>query len=165
VGRAVGSTDRANRALQECKECLHSVAQWEAGELKLTGQQAHILVRGGQQRHASGRKCFGLGLRARAAVAYDNPVVEPAGKGREQLAVIDRGRGEIKGAEAPCVITLHVQLQALPPAHAVLGFARPGPKGAVLNRPRDVTNRQGGRILQDNGIRPLGLAITLEPQR
>ena len=150
---------------QECKQLLDPMAQLQARELKLAGEVTHILTGGGEEIYAALGEIFGLGLREIAPVAHDNPVFEPAGEWVKKLAVIDRGSSEIERTQAPGFVTLHMQLKAIPPAHAVLGLARPVSKGAVLSAPRDMAHGNGGRVLQDNGIRPLGKAITMEQQR
>jgi hypothetical protein len=79
--------------------------------------------------------------------------------------IVDCGGGQIKAVEVPRFITLDGQLQALPPAHPVLGLARPLAKGSMLARSRHGTDGQGRRILQDNGISALPLPVAREHQR
>ena len=116
---------------------------------------------GGKQIHAALRQLSGLGLRESPAVAHPNAVLHPAREGIAPLAIIDRRRGQSKATEPPGILTLHVQLHPLPPAQAVLGLAGPRPERAVLAGPRHVTDRNGRGVLQDNGIRPLGVAIAV----
>ena len=149
----------------ECKQLLHAMAQLQTGELKLTGHFAHSLTCCCQQVDASLSQlpCWGLG--EIAPIAHDDAIFEPAGEGIEQVAIIDRGRGEIERTKAPRFVTLHVELQALPPAHAILRLARPVAKSAMLSGPRDMADGNGGPVLQDHGIAALGVAITMQDQR
>ena len=62
-------------------------------------------------------------------------------RGVEQFAIIDGSSGQIEGAQATRRITLHVQLNAIPPPHPALGRARPVPKYPVLLRTSNVTDR------------------------
>src|SRR5215213_8745079 len=125
MGRAYG----AKGTFQELKQLLDAMAELQARELQRTGQVAHSLAGGGEEIHAALGKLAGLGLGEIAAIAHDNPVVEPARERSKPLAVIDRGGGEIKGTEAPRFVTRHMQLKAIPPAQAVLRLPRPVPKG------------------------------------
>ena len=93
---------------------LHAMAQLETGELKLTGHVVHILASGGEKIDATLGQLCGLGLREGAAIAHDDSIVHPAREEIEQLAIINCGRGQIKAAEPPRLITLHVPLKTLP---------------------------------------------------
>jgi hypothetical protein len=55
-------------------------------------------------------------------------------------------------------------IKAVPSAHSVLGLARPGAKGAMLAFPRERTHLNRCRVLQDDGIGTLGVAIAMEHQ-
>jgi len=155
----------AKGAFQELKKLLHPMAQLQIGQLKLAGQMAHVLAGGSEQIHTASSQLFGLGVREVAAIAHDDAIFHPACERIEQLAIIDRGRGEIERTKAPRFVTLHVELQALPPAHAILRLARPVAKGAMLSGPRDMADGNGGPVLQDHGIAALGVAITMQDQR
>lgn len=137
------------------------MAQLQAGELKLIGHVAHILPGGREQIHPARPELFRFGLREIAPITDDDPVLHPARERIEQLPIIDRGRGQIKPAEPPRLIALDVELEAIPPPHAVLGLARPGAKGSVLTDTSDVTDRNRGGVLQDDGIEALGLAVAV----
>jgi len=120
----MGGTDRAEGVFQKREDLLHAVAQREAGELKLTRKRAHLLTRGGQQIHAAGGELSGPGLREIPPITDHDAILEPTRERLEELTVIARGGGEIKGAQAACLVTLDVQLKPVPPAHAILGLAR-----------------------------------------
>src|SRR5262245_46820787 len=111
------------------------MTQQKTRQLKLTSHVTHILAGGGDEINTALRELCGLGLREIAAIADHDAVPHPPGERIEQLAIIDRGRSQLKAAESSCLIALDVEFKAEPPAHPVLGFARPVAKRAVLPRP------------------------------
>src|SRR5438552_696281 len=120
MGGPMGRTHGAKGTWQEFKKLLDPMTELQARELKRAGQRAHILAGGGEEIPAALGELSGLGLREIAPVAYDNAIVEPAREWIEQLAVIDRGGGQIECTPASGFVTLHRQLKAIPPAHPIL---------------------------------------------
>jgi hypothetical protein len=139
--------------------------QDQAGELKLAGRVPHILAGGGEEIDAALGEIFGFGLREIPAITHDNPVFHSARQGIKEFALVDRGGREVKAAEASRFVPLDVQLNPIPPAHAVFGFACPVSKGALLPFPREVTDLNGRGVWQDDGRGALGMAIAMEHQR
>jgi hypothetical protein len=151
-------------ALEKFKELLSPMPQLQTGQLELTGEVAHIFAGRREQIYTALSEFFGLGVREVAAIADPDPVLHPAGEGSEQFTIINRSGGEIKAAQAARLITLHVQLEAVPPAHTVFRFTRPGARRAVLAGARHVTHSHRSRLLQDDGISPVGVPIAMERQ-
>jgi len=146
----VRRADNAKRSLYKRENFLHAMP--------------HVLAGGREEIHATLRKFRGPGLRAIAAIADHDPVGHPTREGPQQFTIIDGRGGQIKPAAPSGLITLHVELKAVPPPHAVLGVARPVPRDAMLARPGNVTHSQRCGILQDNRIRPLGLVVAMQHQ-
>src|SRR5262249_55047893 len=68
-------------------------------------------------------------------------------------------------SRAPDRLTsLHMDLKPVPPSHASHGLPSPIPKGPMLTDTGNMTHGNGRGILQHDGIIPLGLPITIEPQ-
>jgi hypothetical protein len=158
-------SDRPKGALEKFQQFLPPMPQDQAGELKLAGHVEHILAGGGKEINAAPGEVSGLGLGEIAAIAHDNAVGHPPCSGLKELALVDRGGREVKAAEASRFVPLDVQLNSIPPAHAVFGFACPVSKGALLPYPREVTDLNGRGVWQDDGRGALGMAIAMEHQR
>ena len=131
-GEGVGGpgcrTNSPERILEKGEAFLHAMVQLETRQLELASEVAHIFARSRQQIDAALGQRAGLGLRERAPIADDDPVLHPAREGIGQFVTIHGGGGQSKPAEPLRLITLHMQLEAIPPAHPVLGLARPGLK-------------------------------------
>jgi hypothetical protein len=151
-------------SLHKFKKFLYSMPELETGELKLTGHMTHVFAGSGEQIYAALREFLSLSLREIGAIAHYDPVLHPAREGIKQLAIIDGGSGQIKATEPSGFVALDVELEAVPPAHAVLRFTSPLPKGTMLVCPRDVTDGDRGGVLQHDRIRALRLAITTQHQ-
>jgi|GEM_PF-4810907 len=162
--RSMRGTDRAKGMLEKRKNFLYPVAQRQTGQLKLTGEVTHILAGGRHQIHPARGQLFSFGLRQIAAIPDHDAIFHPAGERGKQFAIIHGGGGEIKPTQPPGFVTLHVELKAIPPAHAVFGLPRPVAKGPMLPFPRNVTDRNRGGVLQHDGIRPLRVAIAMKHQ-
>src|SRR5581483_3763660 len=70
----------------------------------------------------------------------DHPSFHPASEGGEELAIIDGSGGPINTSEPPGFVARDVELEAIPPAHAVLGLTCLLPKGTVLTPPTILLN-------------------------
>ena len=160
MGRAGGP----ECAFEQCARLRDSMAEVQTRQLQLPGKVAHVVARGGQHMHPAGGQILGPSLREIVPIAHDEPVPHPVREGPEQFAIIDHGSGESNPAPASRFSALHVQLTAILPAHPGLRRARPGPQGAMLTYPGDVTDGDRRGILRHDGIRALGLLIAVQQE-
>src|SRR4051794_30523604 len=107
---------------------------------------AHALAGGGEQIHTARPQLFGFGLREVAPLTDDDPILHPPREGIKQFTIIDGSCSQLKATEPSRLVTLHVEFEAIPPPHPVLGLTRPRPKRAVLAGARAVTHRHRRRV-------------------
>jgi len=128
------------------------VARLPAGALEWRGRFPHVLADARQHVDAPAASLVRFGLREIAPIAHPNAGFHPPCQRLQQLAVIDRGGGEVKGTPPPCFVTLYVHLEAVPPPAATLGLAGPRLKSPVLTGPRHLTDWQGRRVWEHHRL-------------
>src|SRR5262249_56794589 len=100
--------DQPEGALEKFKEFFDSVSGLQARQLELAGQLAHVLTATGEDVDAPTAQLIRFCFREITSIPHDHASPHPAGQRLQQLAVINRSRGEVKRTEPAFFITLHV---------------------------------------------------------